>query len=142
VARRFAARAAAQEVSLQVEAPSSLTVQVDSDRLHRVLDNLVTNALRYTGLGGTIVLGGQSVTPDPRHTERVRLTVRDTGSGIPPERLSRIFDRFARANDDDTGFGLGLPIARQLVELHGGTISIDSQIGMGTTVTIDLPAQR
>lgn len=139
VARRFASRAEEQEIALQVETSARTTIQADHDRLHRVLDNLVTNALRHTKPGGQITLAAHpaaSGVSDPRHA---RIIVRDTGTGIPPDRLSTIFDRFVRASDVDQGFGLGLPIARQLVELHGGTIAIDSQVGQGTTVTIDLP---
>ena len=142
VARRFATRAAQKGISVQVDRQSPLTVDADQDCLSRVLDNLVANALRHTDHGGLITLFATIATPDAGVETRARMIVRDTGSGIPAEHLARIFDRFARATDDDTGFGLGLPIARQLVELHGGTIAIDSQIGEGTTVTIDLPVHR
>lgn len=142
VARRFAAQAAEKRISLTVDAPPALTIPADQDRLNRVLDNLIANALRHTGQGGSIALIARPTAPGTGPEIRARFIVRDTGSGISPDHISRIFDRFARATDVDTGFGLGLPIARQLVELHGGTIAIDSQIGVGTTVTIDLPIHR
>ena len=142
VARRFATQAAEKGISLRVDASPALTFPADQDRLHRVLDNLINNALLHTGHGGSIDLIAHLITSGAGPETRARFTVHDTGSGIPTDHLSRIFDRFARATDDDSGFGLGLSIAKQLVELHGGTIAIDSQIGVGTTATIDLPIHR
>ena len=142
VAHRFASRAVEHGISLTVDAPTTLTIPADRDRLHRILDNLIANALRHTRPGGEIRLGANLIPASTGHADHARVTVADTGSGIPTNQLSRIFDRFARATDDDSGFGLGLPIVRQLVELHGGTIAIDSEVGNGTTVTFDLPVRH
>ena len=142
VAHRFISRAIEHGISLKVDASAALTIDADRGRLHRVLDNLIANALRHTESGGEIHLGAKLVPGGSGHADHVRVIVRDTGSGIPSDQLSRIFERFARASDDDSGFGLGLPIARQLVELHGGTIAIDSEVGIGTTVTVDLPIRQ
>jgi two-component system sensor histidine kinase BaeS len=125
-------------IALRVEAPASLpSVAVDTDRMTQVLNNLVSNALRYT-TEGEIVLGAQA---DDTH---VRLTVRDTGSGIAPADLPFVFERFYRADksrqrsESDTS-GLGLAITKALVEAHDGTISVESTLDHGTTFTITLP---
>jgi signal transduction histidine kinase len=115
-----------------------LTINADPDRLSQVLNNLVANALRYTPRGGSIRL---KVEPS---TGGLTLTVEDTGSGIPPEDLPYVFDRFwkaekSRSRHEGTGSGLGLAIARQLVQAHGGTIRVESQPGQGTRFIITLP---
>ena len=96
------------------------------------------NALRHTPQGGSIQLMAES-TP-----EGVRIRVRDTGEGIPPEDLPYIFDRFwrgdkSRQRRSGAGSGLGLAIASQIVGAHGGQITVESQVGDGTTFTMDLP---
>jgi two-component system sensor histidine kinase BaeS len=113
-------------------------VQGDSLRLNQVLGNLVSNAIRHTPAGGTITL-----TAVPNE-DRVQIMVADTGEGIPAADLAHIFDRFwrgdrARTHLDGAGGGLGLAIAQQLVQAHGGTINVESTVGAGTTFTIDLP---
>jgi two-component system sensor histidine kinase BaeS len=118
---------------------TELTISADADRLSQVLNNLVGNAVRYTPPGGTITLGAES-TPGG-----VRMVVEDTGQGIAAEDLPYVFDRFwkaeqSRSRHEGTGSGLGLAIARQLVQAHGGTISVDSQPGQGTKFVIDLPS--
>jgi two-component system sensor histidine kinase BaeS len=124
-------------VALRVEAPETLpSILVDTDRMTQVLNNLVSNALRYT-THGEIVL---SASADEQH---VRLQVRDTGSGIAVEDLPYIFDRFYRADksrqrDDSAASGLGLAITKAIVEAHGGTIAVVSALGAGTTFTITL----
>lgn len=150
VATRFAAQSAEANVSLTVEvAEKALTVYVDPDRLEQVLSNLVANALRYTLAGGTITLAaaraGRSLkSVSFERDEVIELTVADTGTGIPADELAHIFDRFwrgdkARTRDSRSGSGLGLAIARQLVLAHGGQISAESKVGVGTVVTISLP---
>lgn len=143
----FAPQAKAAGVTLTVEIdapttaadkPPSLIVRGDAGRLDQVLTNLVANALRHTPPGSQVILGAQPI-PD-----RVRVTVRDTGEGIEVEDLPYIFDRFwrgdrARTHADNVGGGLGLAIARQLVQAHGGRIAVESEVGQGTTFQIDLP---
>jgi signal transduction histidine kinase len=109
----------------------------DPDSLKRLLMNLLQNALRYTESGGTV-----SVTLD--HVGRsTRLTVSDTGIGIPEESLPRIFDRFYRVEKSRTraagGAGLGLSIVKAIVDLHRGRIEVTSKVGTGTTFTVWLP---
>lgn len=140
VGTSFSGQAEAAGIDLRVvrDDASAMTINADVGRLHQVLGNLMVNALRHTPPGGTITLAGERI-PDG-----VRLTVRDTGEGIPPEDLPYVFDRFWRGNRsrshaDGAGGGLGLAIARQLVQLHGGRIEVESQVGRGTTFTIELP---
>jgi signal transduction histidine kinase len=117
--------------------PGDLTAAGDRARVVQVIQNLVRNAIRFTPEGGIILVGAA---PDG---ERVSITVRDTGVGIAPEDLPHVFDRFFRVersrNRGSGGAGLGLTIARQLVESMGGTISVESAIDEGTTFTIRLP---
>lgn len=115
-----------------------LDLNADPDRMDQVLSNLVANALRYTPAGGRITLGAEAVSGG------IRLSVEDTGAGISQEDLPYVFDRFwrgdrARIRLGGEGSGLGLAIARQLVQAHGGRISVESQVGSGTRFVIDLP---
>jgi signal transduction histidine kinase len=132
------AQAAAKGIALQVDLPEGLPlVDVDSQRIGQVLGNLLSNALTHTPSGGKVVITAQARQSD------VELRVGDTGEGISPEHLPYIFERFYRADKSRSratgGTGLGLSIARQLVEAHGGRISVASQAGRGTTFTFTLP---
>lgn len=148
VAERFAPLAAAGGVTLTTIAPTGLVVDADGERLAQILGNLVANALHHTPAGGVVTVSAEPRGPGqrtPPDDPGVRFTVRDTGSGIPPDRLGRVFNRFDRAGEghgDRDGFGLGLAITRELVAAHGGAISIASQETIGTTVTVDLAAPR
>jgi signal transduction histidine kinase len=131
-------RAHQSEVSLHVTAEANVAaVNIDPERMAQVLGNLVDNALRHTPAGGQISLAAAQQGND------VLLTVQDNGVGIAPGKLPRIFDRFYRGDDarqaHEGESGLGLAIAKSLVELHGGTISVESILGAGTTFTIALP---
>ena len=138
----FSGQAEAKNISLIVGfdgKPADLMVQGDAGRLDQVLSNLVINAIRHTPAGGEIDLYAA------RENGFVCLTVRDTGEGIPPDDLPYIFNRFwrgdkSRAHADGVGGGLGLAIAKQLIEAHHGTIAVASTPGLGTTFTISLPA--
>lgn len=120
------------QVTLTSTAQSAVEAEIDPFRMRQVLDNLVTNALRYTPANGTITLG---VT---RMTDAVVVTVRDSGSGMEPEVADRMFERFHKSADSG-GSGLGLAIARGIVVSHGGTIVAKSAPGHGTTITIRIP---
>jgi two-component system sensor histidine kinase BaeS len=107
-------------------------IDIDPARVREVVGNLLANAIRHTPSGGSVDLAARLV------GSAVEVTVRDTGTGIPPEVLDHIFDRFYRS-PDSPGSGLGLPIARDLVEAHGGTMTATSELGRGTTIRFTLP---
>lgn len=118
-------------------APDLPLIDVDRERIAQVLANLVSNALRYTPEGGVITLSAEA------SGDRVLLRVSDTGPGIEPQHLPFVFQRFYRADDarpSNGESGLGLAIARSLVEAHGGTIQVESVVGQGATFTVALPA--
>ena len=106
-------------------------VQADRRALRSILDNLLGNALRYTPEEGEILLSAEEV------KDSIQFTVRDTGRGIEAERLSTIFDRFNPMSE--SGSGLGLALARRLVEQLGGQIAVESRLGHGTTFRFTLP---
>ncbi len=118
-----------------------LTVVADPDALTQILFNLVDNAVKYTLQGSVVVEAEQVATPDG---EQIAIHVRDTGIGIPPEHLPHIFERFYRVDKARSrqlgGFGLGLSIAKHLAESQGGRITVQSEVGKGSTFTLWLPA--
>ena len=122
-------------ITLEVQAPGSVTILGDEARLIQVVMNLVENAVRYTNPGGHV-----TVTVEGRQGQAC-LSVRDTGIGIAPEHLPRIFERFYRADPSRqrSGSGLGLSIAEWVVRAHGGTVSVKSQVGQGSCFTMTLP---
>ena len=135
-AASYSAQAAERQIILKTEiAPNLPLVNVDAERIAQVLGNLLVNALRYTPPGGTITLAAQ------QQGQVVQLKVGDTGSGISAEALPHVFERFYRADtarQHEGSSGLGLSIVRSIIEAHGGTVSVDSTPGAGTTFTIQL----
>jgi signal transduction histidine kinase len=113
-------------------------VQADSNRLTQVLDNLVSNAVKFTNDGGKVTVSVRV------HGDGVRLEVADTGIGVPAEEQGQVFSRFFRSSTATRlaipGTGLGLAISRALVEQHGGTIVFESAEGEGTQVVVTLPS--
>jgi signal transduction histidine kinase len=140
VADQMRPLAEAKQVHLSALFSEPVVVQGEADKLKQVLLNLVDNALRYTPPDGQVEL---SATRDPS-TATVRIEVSDTGSGIAPEDQARIFDRFYRADLARTrangNSGLGLAIARAIVQAHGGMIGVQSSPGEGSRFTVTLPA--
>ena len=126
-------------IRFHVSMPDTLpeTVHWDADRINEVLGNLISNAFKFTDSGGEVEL---TVMP---LDHSIQMDVRDSGAGIPPEQLHRIFDKFFQADNQDAaahgGSGLGLAIAREIVEAHHGTITAESTPGVRTTFTIILP---
>jgi excisionase family DNA binding protein len=122
--------------SITLDAPASLPSQVDPVRLEQVLVNLLDNAIKFSPEGTTI----EVVLADPR-PGRAEVSVRDHGRGIPPEARERIFERFSQVHQEDAlqGLGLGLWVSRQVVELHGGQIEVESPADGGTRVVVTLP---
>jgi signal transduction histidine kinase len=131
----FRSAAQAAGVALDIEIAEDIPLlEVDPVRIREVISNLVANALRHTPSGGSIAV-------DARVDEAGRavvVTVRDTGTGIDPELLPHVFDRFAKA-PGSRGSGLGLAIARGLVEAHGGSIEVESTPDRGSTVRFRIP---
>ncbi|GAB6902332.1 sensor histidine kinase [Kineosporia succinea] len=135
-AHQGAADAAGVVLRADVEGEPTLTA--DAVRLRQLVGNLVSNGLRYTPAGGTVTVNARS------DGDLVTVAVEDTGTGIAPEHLDKVFDRFWRADTSRTrasgGSGLGLAVVRQITELHDGTIEVESRLGEGTTFTVRLPA--
>jgi signal transduction histidine kinase len=128
-------RAGERSLSLKLEPPAEGTlVHCDRARLSQVVSKLVENAVKFTPPGGAIVVRAE------REAEKVRVSVHDTGRGISEDWLGRIFDRRenARRTPRD-GPGLGLAIANQIVELHGGTMGVESRVGDGSTFWFTIP---
>ncbi len=129
---RFCEDASAKHIRVEVKAFADLSVvKADRRALRSILDNLLSNAIRYTPPEGEILLAAEET------KEFVQFTVRDTGRGIEAERLSTIFDRFSTFSEKGTG--LGLALVRRLVESLGGQVSIESRLGHGTTFRFTLP---
>lgn len=115
------------------------TIWADSDQMHQVLLNLVDNALKFTPPGGTVRVSVES------HGDATRFAVHDTGTGVPAQVRDRIFDRFVQGPHPEgtrrRGVGLGLSIARSLVELHGGSLEVSSEEGRGATFAFVIPRE-
>ena len=130
-----------RDVDVRSDLPDDLPpIEADPERVHQVIFNLVDNAVRFTPEGGEVRIEAH------RHNGSVEVSVADTGMGIPPEALPRLFERFYRVDPararEGGGTGIGLAIARSVVEAHGGTIRAESQPGHGSTFTFDLPVAR
>jgi two-component system OmpR family sensor kinase/two-component system sensor histidine kinase BaeS len=134
-AQSFRAQADARGVALVTETPGECTADADPARIRQVLENLMSNALRHTPRGGTI--RARCTMEDARAV----IAVSDTGAGIPPDDLPRVFDRFYKSSES-RGAGLGLTIAKNLVAAHGGEISAQSEPGQGTTIQFTLPTSN
>ena len=127
-----------KEIELVEALPEDLPpVEADRAKLRRVLLNLLSNALKFTQKGGTVEVRAA------REGDRVRVAVSDTGVGIAPDDVARLFDKYeqarSRATRGEKGTGLGLYITKQLVELHGSQIKVESEVGQGSTFSFTLP---
>jgi len=125
-----------QDVTLTTEVPEGpMPAELDPTMLHRITDNLVGNALKFTDAGGTVTLSASAT------DETIIIEVADTGIGIEDDFLPQLFESFSRGEDATgrEGSGLGLPITKRLTELMGGTIEVESEKGEGTTFTVRLP---
>jgi signal transduction histidine kinase len=137
--RAFHVLAIQRDVTFRVARRRNLPDEVywDLDRVNEVLGNLLANAFKFTPQGGSVELSVEAI------DDAVHLEVHDTGAGIPPDQLPRIFEKFYQADNQraaaTSGSGLGLAIAKQIVEAHGGSILCDSTPGVGTTFSITLP---
>jgi two-component system OmpR family sensor kinase len=150
IVERFRLRAEEAGITLAVQIAELPRVMGDGDRLAQVFTNLVDNALKHTPKGGKVAVTAKPLTPSgvqklkqawPRAVE---VAVSDSGSGIPPEDLSRVFERFYQVDKSrkHTGsIGLGLAITREIIEAHGGSIKAESIVGLGTRFTLVLPVR-
>jgi signal transduction histidine kinase len=135
VAGSFSTQAEQAGVAIDATATPNLPLaDADPVRAREILANLVANALRYTPRGGRVRLEARP------EDGAIAVSVRDTGAGIPPESVGRIFDRFYKSAES-RGAGLGLAIAKQLVEAHGGRIAATSVVGSGTEILFTLPTE-
>jgi two-component system phosphate regulon sensor histidine kinase PhoR len=130
------AKAAAQGVRLENKVGPGVMVYADARRLEQMLTNLIDNSIKFSREHGTVVISHEPGTRD-------RILVRDTGDGIPAQHLERLFERFYRVDRarsrDMGGTGLGLAIVKHLALLHGGEVTVTSELGKGSTFTIHLP---
>jgi two-component system OmpR family sensor kinase len=139
VAEELSALAFAVDVLLssQIRVSETLEVIGDAEQLYRLVSNLVVNAIQYTPTGGEVTLILD------RSSHYALIHVQDTGIGIAPDEQARIFDRFYRVSSDRSvatgGSGLGLPIAKAIAQAHHGSISVQSELGKGSTFTVRLP---
>jgi signal transduction histidine kinase len=150
VAEKIKVQTQQKGINLEIETPENLPrISIDADRITQVLNNLIGNALRYTPQDGKIIV---SAARSPGSAGIIQISVADTGSGIDPEALPFVFDRFYRADQsrtrDSGGSGLGLAIVKQLVEAHGGKVEAASPVfsnadkrGYGTRITVTLPCK-
>jgi PAS domain S-box-containing protein len=126
-----------KKLTLAAEIDPALAIQADQTRFRQVIYNLLSNALKFTPEGGKVTIEASAA------DDFLRVRVTDTGVGIPPEEISHIFEKFHQAGPTTKGIregtGLGLAITKRLVELHGGTIAVDSELGKGSQFTVVLP---
>lgn len=131
----FEPQAQQKQITLNNTAPIGLRADLDRKLIGRVLGNLIHNAIKFTPKAGQITIGAEAT------TEQITISVRDTGAGIPPEDLPRIFERFYKVDQarGKSGTGLGLAIARHVVEAHGGKIWAESKPGKGAVFFFTVP---
>jgi two-component system phosphate regulon sensor histidine kinase PhoR len=131
-----------KQIALSMAVDRDLYIEADEDRLRQIIINLLSNGISYTPEGGKVSVKAYPV-GDGQEEEKMRIVVSDTGIGIPKEDLTRIFERFYKVDKarsrSSGGTGLGLSIVKHLVDLHGGTIHVDSVVGIETSFTIELP---
>ncbi|MBL8023014.1 MAG: HAMP domain-containing histidine kinase [Elusimicrobia bacterium] len=136
-----------RHVQLQINVPPGLTVIADRDKIHQAMTNLIGNALKFTPSGGEVILSAGASNPFQINGEasHIRMTVSDTGPGIPPKDQKRIFDKFEQARGIPSahggvkGTGLGLSIVKGLVEVQGGVVTLESDVGRGSRFSLHLP---
>ncbi|MFN0121959.1 MAG: sensor histidine kinase [Blastocatellia bacterium] len=145
VFRGLAPHGEQQQVTLRHDIPASCLVTADHRRLEQILTNLVDNAIKFNRPGGFVTVGAETVSA-PDGQEHTLLRVRDTGPGIPPEHLPRVFERFYRVDKARSralgGTGLGLAIVKHLASAHGGEAWVTSEPGQGCEFTVKLPLRQ
>jgi signal transduction histidine kinase len=133
-----------KNIALKINAPQLPMIDGDPERLYQVITNLVSNALKFTPNDGTIIVNGKTAEKDG--VECVEMSVEDSGMGIDQTNLKRIFDKYEQvtvnAPEGVRGLGLGLSICKAIVELHGGSIWVDSEPGKGSIFTFRIPVKH
>ena len=124
----------------------SILIYFDKEMIDKIFNNLLSNAFKYTNEGGAITIGVSQIRTSELQSDKyesVEVSITDTGIGIPPEKLDKIFDRFYQVDESNLeekkGTGIGLSIAKEMVEMHHGTITVESELGRGTTFKLLLP---
>jgi signal transduction histidine kinase len=139
--KSFRAEAEAKAVAIERQAGPDHLVFLDPSKMKQVFDHLLSNAVKFAREGGTV-----SVAAAPTSQGDLVVTIRDTGCGIPTEYLDRVLEPFGQVEDHLTrqtdGVGLGLPLARAMTGMHGGDLTLTSEVGVGTAVQVSLPAAR
>jgi len=134
-------QAAEKNVTLELDIPPHLPhIYADRSNMERLFTNLISNSVRYNREGGSVTIRAME------NEDLVSVEISDTGIGIPKTDVAKVFDIFYRADNaksaEETGSGVGLSIVKQIVEVHGGTIRVQSEEGKGSTFTVDLPKRR
>jgi len=137
IVQDFQLQASKKSISLSCYCLDDTEINADRSKIFEVFGNLVSNAIKFTNNGGTIRMLCEVI------DGRVHVHVRDNGIGIPEENIPKIFEKFGkhqrRGTGGEKGTGLGMPIVKRFVELHGGTVAVASKQGSGTTITVELP---
>jgi signal transduction histidine kinase len=130
----FQEEASSLGITFQAEISSDLPlIKIDPEKLTQAFINIMKNGMQATGQGGTLRIETKSL------KEGVEVTISDSGSGIPPEQMEKIFNYYYTTKEK--GVGLGLPLAHRIIEAHGGQLKIESRVGYGTKVTVTLPVE-
>ena len=139
--RMLVGQAQKAQITLVTDLEVRPRVVADKRRIKQIIINLVSNALKFTAPGGQVRIACHLL---PDHG--LALAVSDNGIGIAPEDIPKVLERFGQVDSPQqrkhTGTGLGLPLSRQLAQLHGGDLTLESAVNVGTTVTVTLPASR
>ena len=153
IAASFTSHAQHRHIQFHIAVPSGVTGWYDEDKLEKIITNLFSNAFKFTPEGGEVNMKVSLVeevtgegSASSASSRRIKIVVEDTGEGIPPEQIDKIFDRFYQVDDSSTkeksGTGIGLALVKELVELHRGEVSVDSYPGKGSTFTVFLPIAK
>ncbi len=133
IVSEFAPVAKKEEIMLMVDCPSDMTITADGDNLKLVISNLIHNAIKFTDKDGKVYVRAYD------DGNCIQISVKDTGIGISPDGIERIFQRYVQLQHSSGGIGIGLAIVKSIVEIHGGTISVESEPGTGSYFIISLP---